>query len=95
MFDPVCRWRGSIGGRWEGRTEVAKLPRTTADRAIRALERDGWFKVAQTGSHVKLRHESKPGIVSVPRHPGYLATGTIASIVKQAGLTAPEFAALL
>ena len=74
---------------------VARLPRTTADRAIRALERDGRFKVAPTGSHVALCHESKRGAVSVPRHPGDSATSTIARIVKQAGLTAAEFAAPL
>ena len=46
---------------------------------------DGWFKVAQTGRHVNARHESKPGFISVPCHPGDVAIGTIASIVKQAG----------
>ena len=35
---------------------------------IAKVEADGWFKVAQKGSHVQFKHKSKPGRVTVP-HP--------------------------
>ncbi|MBC6365718.1 type II toxin-antitoxin system HicA family toxin [Algoriphagus sp. AK58] len=35
---------------------------------LRILLRDGWFIVSQSGSHVKLRHEVKPGIIIFPNH---------------------------
>jgi predicted RNA binding protein YcfA (HicA-like mRNA interferase family) len=30
--------------------------------------RDGWYIVSQSGSHIKLRHEGKPGIIIFPNH---------------------------
>lgn len=35
---------------------------------IRKIKADGWFEVAQVGSHKKFRHPTKPGIVTV-KHP--------------------------
>lgn len=54
---------------------------------IRALERDGWFVVAQRGSHRQFKHDAKPGKVTVAGKPNHeLAPGTLKSILKQAGL---------
>jgi predicted RNA binding protein YcfA (HicA-like mRNA interferase family) len=54
---------------------------------IRTLEADGWRSVRQTGSHRVFRHPTKPGILVVPIHAGReLATGTLRSILKKAGL---------
>ena len=53
---------------------------------IRALERDGWFKVAQKGSHVQFRHAHKKGRVTVPHPKSDIAVGTLKSIEKQAGI---------
>ena len=51
------------------------------------LRRDGWFQVAQRGSHRQFKHPSKPGRVTVAGKPGSdLAIGTEMSILKQAGL---------
>ncbi len=73
-----------------------RLPRVTAEQALRALAQDGWEQLSQSGSHVKLGHPTKPGRVIVPRHKGRdLATGLTADIIKQAGLTVDEFAELL
>jgi len=55
-------------------------------RVISALEADGWVKVAQRGSHVQLKHPSKPGRVTVPHPKRDLPTGTLRSIEKQAGI---------
>ena len=35
---------------------------------IRQLKKDGWFEVAKKGSHVQLKHNEKPGRVTVPHH---------------------------
>ena len=54
---------------------------------LQLLEQDGWFKVAQKGSHRQFKHASKSGRVTVPGKPSDdLAPGTQNSILKQAGL---------
>ncbi|MBI4498990.1 MAG: type II toxin-antitoxin system HicA family toxin [Chloroflexi bacterium] len=55
---------------------------------VRALERLGFGFVSQEGSHVKLRKRTseRTYTVIVPLHPE-LARGTLASILRQAGLT--------
>ncbi|MBK6660894.1 MAG: type II toxin-antitoxin system HicA family toxin [Proteobacteria bacterium] len=54
---------------------------------LKLLQQDGWFQVAQKGSHRQLKHASKAGRVTVPGKPGDdLAPGTQNSILKQAGL---------
>jgi predicted RNA binding protein YcfA (HicA-like mRNA interferase family) len=51
------------------------------------LERDGWTVVRQHGSHRIYRHAVKAGQLVVPVHGSKeLATGTLNSILKQAGL---------
>jgi predicted RNA binding protein YcfA (HicA-like mRNA interferase family) len=53
---------------------------------IRALERDGWYRVGQTGSHVHFKHETKPGKVTVPHPVKDLPIGTLKSIEKASGV---------
>jgi len=54
---------------------------------IERLQSDGWVVVRQRGSHRQLKHPEKPGLVTVAGKPGDdLAAGTLASILKQAGL---------
>ncbi len=54
---------------------------------VKRLKRDGWVHVRTTGSHRHYKHETKPGIVTVPGHPSDdLAPGTLKSIWKQAEL---------
>jgi predicted RNA binding protein YcfA (HicA-like mRNA interferase family) len=53
---------------------------------IALLKADGWFEVAQKGSHMQFKHPSKPGRVTVV-HPGKdIPIGTLRSIEKQAGV---------
>jgi predicted RNA binding protein YcfA (HicA-like mRNA interferase family) len=55
--------------------------------AIRLLEEDGWYLVAQKGSHRQYKHPTKPGRVTVAGHmKDDLAPGTLNSILKQADL---------
>ncbi len=53
---------------------------------IRELLDDGWFQVAQVGSHVHFKHATKPGRVTVPHPKKDLAAGTLRSIYRQAGI---------
>jgi predicted RNA binding protein YcfA (HicA-like mRNA interferase family) len=58
---------------------------------IELLRRDGWFEVAQRGSHRQFKHLTKPGRVTVAGKPSSdLAAGTQMSILKQAGLGKPN-----
>jgi predicted RNA binding protein YcfA (HicA-like mRNA interferase family) len=59
----------------------------TVRDAIRLLEEDGWYLVAQKGSHRQYKHPTKPGRVTVAGHmKDDLAPGTLNSILKQADL---------
>lgn len=71
---------------------MPKLPVVSGREAIRALERLGFVVVRQRGSHLVMRRESSGCVV--PNH-SELKTGTLAGILKQAGLSADEFIAAL
>jgi predicted RNA binding protein YcfA (HicA-like mRNA interferase family) len=53
---------------------------------ISTLEKDGWFKVGQKGSHVQFKHPKKKGRVTVPHPEKDIPKGTLRSIEKQADL---------
>jgi predicted RNA binding protein YcfA (HicA-like mRNA interferase family) len=75
---------------------VPRLPRITGPELLRALERAGWRRVVQVGSHVQLRRPDGTGRVTIPVHAGKtVKQGTLNSILKQAGLTRDELANLL
>ena len=58
----------------------------TAREIIKILIKDGWYQVAQHGSHIQFEHKAKSGKVTVPNHNSDIAKGTLNSILKQAGL---------
>lgn len=58
----------------------------TVREILKILRKDGWYETTQEGSHISLKHPSKPGKVTVPKHSGDLRHGTLNSIYKQAGL---------
>ncbi len=54
---------------------------------IKRIEADGWYQIRQRGSHRHYAHAQKRGIVTVAGHPADdVAAGTLASILRQAGL---------
>jgi predicted RNA binding protein YcfA (HicA-like mRNA interferase family) len=54
---------------------------------VRLLEGEGWFLVANRGSHRQYKHPVRPGRVTVAGKPSDdLAPGTLNSILKQSGL---------
>ena len=73
-----------------------KLPRITAAELMRALRRDGWEQVRQSGSHVILKHPTKSGYVIVPLYARVIMKlKTLQTILSQAGLTPEDLRALL
>ena len=51
------------------------------------LTEDGWYKVSQKGSHMKMRHRIKPGLIIFPNHgSNEVGTGLEKKLLKQAGL---------
>ncbi len=53
----------------------------------RILTKDGWYPYSQSGSHVKMRHESKPGIIIFPNHGSQeVGKGLEKKIMKDAGI---------
>ncbi|HYP39831.1 MAG TPA: type II toxin-antitoxin system HicA family toxin [Chloroflexia bacterium] len=71
---------------------MPKLGRVSGEEAIRALERLGFRRVRQRGSHVVLKKIMDDGEVGcvVPLH-RELAVGTLHGILKQAHVSAEEF----
>ena len=54
---------------------------------LKLIADDGWYQVAQKGSHRQFKHPAKPGRVTVAGHPSQeMDKGTVNSIFKQAGL---------
>jgi predicted RNA binding protein YcfA (HicA-like mRNA interferase family) len=53
---------------------------------LKLIRDDGWYLVAQKGSHRQFKHPVKSGRVTVAGHPSQeMAKGTFGSILKQAG----------
>ena len=53
---------------------------------IRMVTADGWYKVAQEGSHVQFKHPTKPGRVTVAHPKKDVPIGTVKSIERQSGI---------
>ena len=72
-----------------------RLPSLRPQEVIRALERAGWVVDRQRGSHVALKKAGVEHLITVAVHRREMARGTLADIVKDAGLTNEEFVAFL
>lgn len=73
---------------------MTKLPRISGRECIRALERAGFYRKRQAGSHVVMRRAEPFAQVVVPDHEE-LDRGTLRAIIRQTGLSADEFLRLL
>ena len=71
---------------------MPKLPRVSGAEAVRALERLGFVVARQKGSHVVLKRGASGCVVPLHRE---LKTGTLAGVLRQAGVSVAEFAASL
>ncbi|PKP86118.1 MAG: hypothetical protein CVT78_14390 [Alphaproteobacteria bacterium HGW-Alphaproteobacteria-17] len=71
---------------------MPKLPVLSGRDVVAALERLGFIKMRQRGSHVILQRDGVGVVVPLHRE---LKTGTLAGIVRQAGLSQDDFLAAI
>ncbi|MGQ9570142.1 MAG: type II toxin-antitoxin system HicA family toxin [Thermodesulfovibrionales bacterium] len=71
---------------------MPKLKRISGEEAIKRLEKLGFQRIHQRGSHVVLKKQTSKGDIGcvVPLHKE-LAVGTLRGILKQAKLSVKEF----
>jgi len=67
---------------------MPELPRVSGAQVQRALERLGFQKVRQNGSHVVMKRESRGCVV--PMH-DEVKIGTLAGVLRQAEVSPDEF----
>jgi mRNA interferase HicA len=54
---------------------------------LRLLLKDGWTVVSTKGSHMKMKHPQKPGMLIFPDHGSHeMGKGMERKILKEAGL---------
>ena len=69
---------------------MPELPRISGAEAIKAFGRAGFEKKRQRGSHVVLKKEGFPMLLSVPLHKE-LDRGILRSLIRDAELTVEDF----
>lgn len=70
----------------------SKLPRIDHTKLVRALEKAGFEKLRQRGSHLHLRHISDKKRVTVPIHSNRtIPPGTLKAILRDADLSVDDF----
>ena len=67
---------------------MPKLPRISGAEIVKALQRLGFEKVRQTGSHVVMRKGTIGCVVPLHRE---VKIGTLAGVLRQAEVSADEF----
>ncbi len=71
---------------------MPKLPILKAKELIKILEKAGFEKWRQKGSHLSLYKKFDNRVLTVPVHQGKdIAKGTLKAIINQAGMSAEEF----
>ena len=74
---------------------MSRLPRISGRKVVHALNKIGYEKDRQRGSHIVLRQIEYPHRrLVVPDH-NEISKGTLRTIISQAGLTVAEFLELL
>lgn len=74
---------------------MSALPRVSGREVVKALQKTGYEKDRQRGSHIVLRQTTPPHRrITIPDH-REVTKGTLRAIIRQAGLTVDEFKALL
>jgi predicted RNA binding protein YcfA (HicA-like mRNA interferase family) len=71
---------------------MPKLPRVSGAEAVRALERLGFVKIRQSGSHLVMRRGDRGCVVPIHRE---LKVGTLAALLRQADVSVEDFVAAL
>jgi len=72
---------------------MPKIPVLKPSQVMAALEKAGFHRVRQRGSHVQFKRGNL--LVTVPNHPGDLNPQVLRSILRQAQMPLEEFTSLL
>ncbi len=65
---------------------MPKLPQVRPRELVRTLKKLGFFEYRQKGSHLSMIHPAKQRVITIPMHSRPLKKGTLAAILRQAGL---------
>ena len=74
---------------------MSRLPSCKAAEVARALAKVGFVEEMGRGGHRSYYRERDKRVLTIAWHSGDLKRGTLAAILKQAGLSQDEFIALL
>jgi len=54
---------------------------------FRLLKKEGWYRISQKGSHVKMKHDTRTGVIIFPNHGSQeIGKGMEKKILKDAGI---------
>jgi predicted RNA binding protein YcfA (HicA-like mRNA interferase family) len=70
---------------------MSRLPSLKPRQIVAALERCGFVVLRISGSHYQMFNERTRRHTTVPHHNRDLPRGTVAAIIRQAGLAREEF----
>lgn len=76
---------------------MPKLPQISGKELVKALQKDGWVKVGQRGSHIKLRKYLEPVgklTLIIPQHK-VIKKGTLSRILKDSNTEIEKLKELL
>lgn len=73
---------------------MSRLQVLSGREVVKVFGRLGWHVARQSGSHIILVKAGHTATLSVPNH-REVAKGTLRALIRVAGLTVEEFAALL
>jgi len=73
---------------------MARLANIPGSSAVKVLERAGWRRLGQVGSHVVMAKSGLRVNLSIPQH-RELSVGTLRALIRCSGMTVDEFLALL
>lgn len=75
---------------------MSSLPVVTGEEAIKAFSKLGFSVARIRGSHHIMKKEGHRHLLTVPVHPGQtLKTGTLRSLIRDAGIIREQFAELV
>jgi predicted RNA binding protein YcfA (HicA-like mRNA interferase family) len=74
---------------------MSRLPTVKPRELVAALERAGFVRHHQKGSHLYPWHDGKRRLTAVPMHSGDVHRGLLRAILKQADVAESAFADLL
>ena len=54
---------------------------------LRQLRKEGWYPISQKGSHIKMKHDKREGVIIFPNHGSQeVGKGLEKKILKYAGI---------